>query len=165
MRYVKLTDGVPAPYTLNDLRRDENLSIRDDPDPATLAQYGVYPVTVASQPTLAPGQTARTKALPELVGNAWVLGWDVDPVTPEMVKAEAHRRIIAVLPEWKQRNLTAQATILAEKGRTNWTAEEAAAWAAGEALWAQIAAIRAASDTLEAMDPMPDDIHAWEGWP
>jgi len=72
-----------------------------------------------------------------------------------MVKAEAYRRIIAICPEWKQRNLTAQAAQLAKKGETNWTPEEAAAWAAGEAIWNQIAAIRAASDVIEAMDPIP----------
>jgi len=79
------------------------------------------------------------------------------PITAQQVKDEAYRRIIAICPEWKQRNLTAQAAILAEKGRANWTAEELAAWEDGEAIWAQIAAVRAASDVLEAMDPIPDD--------
>ncbi|ASM72501.1 MULTISPECIES: hypothetical protein [Roseobacteraceae] len=74
------------------------------------------------------------------------------------IKAEAARRILAICPEWKQRNLTAQAAILAEKGRSQWTAGELDAWTAGAALWAQVAAIRAASDTLEATDPIPDDI-------
>lgn len=165
MKYIKLTGGVPTPYTLNDLRRDEGISIRDNPDPAAIAPYGVYPVITADAPTLAPGQSARTKDSPELVDGAWVMGWDVDPVTVEMVKAEAHRRIVTICPEWKQRNLTAQATILAEKGRANWTAEELAAWNAGEAIWAQIAAIRAASDTIEAMDPIPPDFAESEVWP
>lgn len=79
------------------------------------------------------------------------------PPTPEMVKAEASRRIIAICPEWMQRNLTAQAAQLAKKGEANWTPEEHAAWDAGEALWNQIAAIRAKSDLLEAMDPIPMD--------
>jgi hypothetical protein len=74
------------------------------------------------------------------------------------IKAEAERRILAICPEWKQRNLTAQAAILAEKGRSQWTAGELDAWTTGEALWAQVAAIRAASDALEAMDPIPEDI-------
>lgn len=75
----------------------------------------------------------------------------------DQIKAEAHRRIVAICPEWKQRNLTAQAAQLAEKGRDNWTAEEVAAWNAGKALWEQIVALRAASDALEAMDPIPTD--------
>lgn len=65
------------------------------------------------------------------------------------VKADAGARIVAIAPEWKQRNLTAQAVILAEKGRANWTPGELAAWEAGEALWTRIAAIRAASDRIE----------------
>lgn len=81
------------------------------------------------------------------------------------IKAEASRRILEILPEWKQRNLTAQATILAEKGRANWTAEELAAWDAGEALWMSIAAIRVASDTLEAMDPLPTNYKDNQYWP
>lgn len=80
------------------------------------------------------------------------------------VKAEAMRRILAICPEWKQRNLTAQASILAEKGRDNWTADELAAWNAGEAIWASIKAIRAASDVIEAMDPIPADYAADSRW-
>ena len=79
------------------------------------------------------------------------------PPTTDMVKQEASRRILAICPEWKQRNLTAQAVQLAKKGEANWTPEEHAAWDAGEALWNQIAAIRAKSDVLEAMDPIPVD--------
>jgi len=79
------------------------------------------------------------------------------PITAQQVKDEAYRRIIAICPEWKQRNLTAQAAILAEKGRDNWTAEELAAWDAGSGIWSEIAAIRAKSDELEAMDPIPLD--------
>lgn len=81
------------------------------------------------------------------------------------IKQEANRRIVAICPEWKQRNLTAQAAQLAKKGETNWTQAEAGAWTAGEALWAQIAAIRAASDAIEAMEPLPDDITADNLWP
>lgn len=80
------------------------------------------------------------------------------------VKAEAYRRIVAICPEWKQRNLTAQAAILADKGRDAWTVDEADAWAAGEAIWADIKAIRAASDAIEVMDPRPADVTADELW-
>lgn len=88
------------------------------------------------------------------------------PAIPRDVKKEAARRILAICPEWKQRNLTAQAAILAAKGRENWTADELAAWQAGEAVWSQIAEIRAMSNAIEAMDPIPqdykDDKH-WQG--
>lgn len=81
------------------------------------------------------------------------------------IKAEAGRRIVAFLPEWKQRNLLAQASILAEKGRDNWTPDELAAWDAGAAAWAHVAAIRARSDQLEAMVPLPTDYDDNRHWP
>jgi hypothetical protein len=166
MRYIKLVSGEPVAYSLIEFRRDANVSMRGDPDPAFLAQYGVYPVAVAEQPTLAAGEIASLKELPELVGGVWVRGWNISTVTAtaEMVKAEAYRRIVAILPEWKQRNLTAQATILAEKGRANWTPEELAAWDAGSALWSQVAAIREASDVIEGLDPIPSDYAADQRW-
>lgn len=86
------------------------------------------------------------------------------PVTVDQIKREAGRRIIAIAPEWRQRNLLAQAAILAAKGRANWTAEEQAAWGAGEALWGRIAAIRAASDVIEDMRPIPSDYRDDKYW-
>lgn len=88
-------------------------------------------------------------------GSNWAV--ETKPVTAEEIKAEAYRRIVAICPEWRQRNLTAQAALLSKKGEANWTPEERAAWDAGEALWNQIAAIRAKSDLLEAMNPIPVD--------
>ena len=85
-------------------------------------------------------------------------------VTADDVRAEAYRRIVEILPEWQQRNLTAQAAVLAEKGRTNWTTEELAAWDAGSALWAQVQGIRNASNTLEAMATIPSDYKEDSHW-
>ncbi len=82
---------------------------------------------------------------------------EIDAALIRQIKAEAYRRIVAILPEWKQRNLTVRAVVLTEKGRVNWTAEELAEWDAGMALWQQVQAIRDASNTLEAMSPIPDD--------
>ena len=82
----------------------------------------------------------------------------------DQVKAEASRRILEIMPEWKQRNTLARATILAEKKRENWTAEEKAAWDAGEADWARIEAIRAASNEIENKDPIPSDFRKDSYW-
>ena len=86
------------------------------------------------------------------------------PPTADMVKQEASRRIITICPEWKQRNLTARAAELAIKGVTNWTAEEQAEHAAGQAIWDQIKVVRARSDELEAMDPIPADYSSDAYW-
>ena len=158
--YVKLTNDQPEIYTIGQLRRDNpNTSFPKNIPDERLAEYDVYPVTVLDRPTIETWQRATRNDLPTLVDGVWTLGWTVTdiPATVEMVKAEAGRRIIAICPEWKQRNLTAQAVQLAKKGEANWTPEEQAAWDAGEALWNQIAAIRAKSDLLEAMNPIPVD--------
>lgn len=97
-------------------------------------------------------------------GQTFTAPVEVGTVTAEDVKAEAMRRILAIAPEWKQRNLTAQAAILAKIGESNWTPEQAAAWAAGETLWSQIAAIRAASDLIETLDPIPTDYRNDQYW-
>lgn len=94
--------------------------------------------------------------------------WSVHvPPAPTVadVKAEAMRRILAICTEWRQRNLTARAAELADKGRANWTADELAEWNAGAAIWAQIKHIREVSDQIESIDPIPADYtsdHYWE---
>jgi hypothetical protein len=122
---------------------------------------------VRVDPDAIPPEYADAPEAPDGVGVGMV--WDgsayVHPAPTEaQVRAEAARRILAIAPEWKQRNLTAQAAILAKKGEANWTPEERAAWDEGEALWNEIAAIRAASDVIEAMDPIPHDYTADARW-
>ena len=67
-------------------------------------------------------------------------------VTTSMVKAEANRRIEAVYPLWRQAN------VLREGG-------EAVA-----AMGTAIDAIRAASDAIEALNPIPADYAADHYW-
>lgn len=60
-------------------------------------------------------------------------------------KAEAGRRILAILPDWKQRNYAARAVeIIADEevGSDEWNEMQAA--------WRQIEAVRTASDVIEA---------------
>ncbi len=71
----------------------------------------------------------------------------------ETIKREANRRILKLAPEWKQRNLLAQATLLQDKGRSSWSAQDRADWQAGRDLWEQIAAIRDRSNALELNPP------------
>ena len=91
--------------------------------------------------------------------EAWVLNGDVITIDINKaasiqrgkIKKEALKRIENICPEWKQRNLLAQANILNKKGEANWTAQEAQEWADGEALWDSIMAIRTKSNQLEAL--------------
>lgn len=91
----------------------------------------------------------------------------VPPPTVDAIKDEASRRIVQIAPDWKQRNLTAQAVILAKQvaDGTPLSPEQQAAWDAGEALWARIAAIRVRSNEIEAMEPIPLDAFDDSYWP
>jgi len=155
--------------TIGEANKHFNTGIADPAD------FGLKRVQIAEMPN---DDTSFYVLGPvQIVGGEPMAEWVVErPLTPEevqtrrdrkirRVKAEANRRIVALCPEWKQRNLTAQAAQLAKKGEANWTTAEADAWAAGEALWLQIAAIRAASDTIEAMDPLPVDVTDDTLWP
>ena len=74
------------------------------------------------------------------------------------VKAEASRRILAFIPAHKQANTLARGSelleILASGGTL--TAEEEAYRLAAKAAWAEVSAIRAASNTIESQE-LPTD--------
>lgn len=89
-------------------------------------------------------------------GNTWAAVWvRVDNplhagAVPLAIKAEARRRILAVLPEWKQVNATARMTELLMLGPDQWTPAEQAEADALQALWGWVKTVRARSDQLEA---------------
>ena len=166
--YAKQISGEWQQYTLRQLRKDNaQVSFPAEPPENLLAAYEVYPVQVEAQPSYDPRYQRLAQGSLTEANGVVTRGWVVEdiPGTVERVKEEAYRRIIAICPEWKQRNLTAQAAQLAKKGEANWTPEEQAAWAAGEAIWNQIAAIRAASDVIELMDPIPANFYDLPDWP
>ena len=84
-----------------------------------------------------------------------------------IVKAAARERIIAHYPEWKQANMTARAVeltrALVENG--SWTFGEQTEVAAIDAVWDWIKSVRAASDAIEALDPIPADFNHPSRWP
>jgi DNA-binding response OmpR family regulator len=78
----------------------------------------------------------------------------VEKISPEelrtRIKAEARRRILEILPEDKQRNLTARAAELAMLTNSRALSdEEKTEWDAGALLWNKIKAIRTRSNELE----------------
>ena len=88
-----------------------------------------------------------------------------EPVTAADIKGEAERRILALLPDWKQRNLNSRGVelVLALVGNRGWTPEEAAEAATIQAQWDRVKAIRARSDELARM--LPGDFAANRNWP
>lgn len=89
-----------------------------------------------------------------------------DEPTADEVKAEANRRIVAICPEWKQRNYIATDltfTKIIQTGGTL-TAEQEAARSNMESVWTTIQGIRAKSDEIEAMSPIPQDFASDSYW-
>ena len=86
--------------------------------------------------------------------------------TADQVRAEARHRILAVYPEWAQANMTARAVELVKTLATGTlTADEQTELAALESAWAWIKSVRASSNTLEVMGPIPADYTADQRWP
>ena len=104
------------------------------------------------------GSGERVKMTPEEV-----IGF-ITPITVVDVNAEAQRRIYDVMPQHKQANTTAQAAVLAAKGSANWTPWEVETWDAGLAEYTAIIRLRAYSDNLNLMDPIPQDYAADKWW-
>ena len=122
---------------MTDPELDTALALRNGPDDHP-GQWWIDGLLIA-------GASSEAEARAILDASAAAPG---DPaVSPAAVKAEAQRRILEAVPEWRQRNALAAGQ-----------AEAAAAWA-------PINAIRAASDALEAMDPIPADYAADHHWP
>lgn len=106
--------------------------------------------------------TATQKA-----ARAVVAAFDYAAVLPDRVKAEARRRILARLPEWKQANMTARGVELLNIRMSvgSWTQQQAQEAAALSAAWDWVKSVRVASDALEAMSPTPQDFAADKWWP
>ena len=85
----------------------------------------------------------------------------------DAVKAEARRRILARFPEWHQANMTARGVELLNirVAVGSWTAPQAQEAAALGVAWDWIKAVRAASDTIEALAPIPADFASDTRWP
>lgn len=78
----------------------------------------------------------------------------------DFIKKEASKRIKAIYPEWKQRNMTAAGLVLTEKLASGGTltAEEQVQSDALKAAWAQIDAIRQTSNQAELDGTALEDI-------
>lgn len=83
------------------------------------------------------------------------------------VKDECRRRILAAYPEWKQTNMTARGVELQDVWRRvgSWTTGEQSEADALASAWGWIKAVRAASDVIEAMQPIPADYADNSRWP
>ena len=171
MQYVNASDpSSPVfPYTLDRLRRDNpNTSFPKQPSGALLADYDVYPVSIADAPPYDRDTERLVQAELTLADGKWVRGWTVVHLTAdelaqrradmvEGVKREAGRRILAIAPDYRQRNMLARTAQLLRIGEANLTQSQRDEVLAIEIVWETIQMIRARSDAIEAMQPIPPD--------
>lgn len=175
MKYIKVINELNHifPYSDRQFRRDNaNVSFPSTISDEIKASYQVYPVIEEPSPVYNEATQRIVRQQPQLINNQWMVKWVVVDKTEEEqiqyrenqvrnVKAEAKRRIISIAPEWKQRNMIARGLEFARKmirdGPNALTPEEEAEEAAMYALWTEVKRLRTVSDTLEAMDPPPED--------
>lgn len=102
----------------------------------------------------------------EAEGNA-IPAYQPPPVSPADVKAECRRRIILIMTEDQQRNTLAAgqaATMQYGADPSNWPPELQARQAGALAAWAEIERLRARSNEIELMEPMPADVTTDDLW-
>jgi hypothetical protein len=111
MLYVKAIDNqiVAYPYSQTDL-------IRDNPgtsfpaggiSTASLAEWNVFPVHYASQPTFDDLTERLVEAEPIHDGSAWIQQWKITPILQEEIDARNHQQAASVRA---QRNALLAAT-------------------------------------------------------
>jgi hypothetical protein len=90
--YVKILNGSvdTFPYSVKQLKQDNaNTSFPDKLGEDQLADWGLYRVVYADNPTFAHDEKAVANAEPTLVDGSWTLGWSIAPKTAEDIAAEA----------------------------------------------------------------------------
>ena len=171
MQYINASDlSSPVfPYTLDRLRKDNpGTSFPKQPGGVLLADYNVYPVSIADAPPYDRNTERLVQAEPALVNGKWVRGWTVVSFTVdelaqrraamvERVKREASKRILNIAPAYKQRNMLARSVEFLRIGEANLTQEQRDEVLAMELIWETIQIIRARSDAIESMQPIPPD--------
>jgi hypothetical protein len=90
--HIKLTNGIPENYTIEQLRRDNPQvsfpkAIPDD----TLAEYDVYPVTPTDQPVVEYTQNV-VEGTPTQQDGEWVQVWDVTDASAEEIEQRTENR-------------------------------------------------------------------------
>jgi hypothetical protein len=88
--YVKITDGIPVPTTLTQLKLDHpNVSFPETFTDALAAEWGLLPLQATAQPDINRLTEDLVEGTPALANGTWMQVWQVLPLPQE----EAERRI------------------------------------------------------------------------
>jgi hypothetical protein len=98
--YVKITNGSvdQYPYSVGQLRRDNpNTSFPKKIPEATMASYGMYPVTIADEPTYdSSTHKVQQAETPTLVDGVWTITSSAVSLTAEEITAATDAKAAAV---------------------------------------------------------------------
>ena len=100
MPYLHIIDGVPTVKTAQEvslyLRRDRNVSCRDEPDAANLAEFNIFPLDEGTKPVLGADEVAVETA-PAQANGVWVRQWSVAqrPVRTSLTPHQFKKRLEA----------------------------------------------------------------------
>ena len=103
--YLKLTNGVPSSYSIDQLRRDNpNTSFPNVISDEMLASYGVYPYTVPTAPSV-DGKTqvaVRGDFTQDAQGN-WTRSWLIEQLPQENAErnVRAYRDDLLAKSDWR----------------------------------------------------------------
>ncbi len=92
--YVKITNNAvdTFPYSLKKLRADNpQTSFPVSMTDTMMEDWGVYPVTISDQPSMAHNEIAEQNSAPTLVDNVWTLGWTKRSLTTDETNRESER--------------------------------------------------------------------------
>ena len=149
---IESENGPIFPLTKEQVSERLNISIGNTVNTDALADFGAFVLVYEKRD--APQSSYAYEEVPVKAGSIYTLApRDLTSDESEALKAtliaetkaEANRRILAILPEWKQRNYTARAV---EKVANGEVGDDE--WNAMQTAWLNIKAVRVASDAIEA---------------
>jgi len=110
--FIKLTNGVPENYTIGQLRKDNpNVSFPKDIPLETLAEYNVYPYTLAEKPDYNEATQYITRGKFVEVNGAWIQPYEIYDYTSEELSTKqaiiakeirAERNKLLLESDWTQ---------------------------------------------------------------
>lgn len=95
--YIKLDNGVPENYSIEELRRDNvNTSFPRQLTTELLAEYDVYAAHYEEIPDIELTQKLEQNATPTLVDGSWVYQWSIIEKTSEEIAQDAEAQTSSV---------------------------------------------------------------------
>lgn len=180
--YVKAINNVAEtyPYSIGDLRRDNsNTSFPKNPPDSLLADWGMYPVTVAPDPTYDPStHKVVVDLLPTLTNGEWILNKSTVELyqdEKDAYKAKTVRQYELAVQDYMdevaaERNydsmLSAATYATSKNGRYGFEGKACVDWrdAVWDACYAILADVEAGNRTPPTVEELLAELPAME-WP